>query len=329
LQLSGKLGGDIDGLARDGVGKREPARVEKLPLEAQPWHAVCPVSHHGKADRGQVDADLVRAARLEPNPQQRVLRQDVLDVEVRDGVARRAGVDGLPRRIISVAADGRLDSPATRTRPAPDERKVLAFERAPPDEALQAGEGILAAGDDEQARRIPVEAVDDARSLGRAAGCAPSAERPGERPPRMTCPGMDYDSGGLLDDEQVLVLPGDVQARRLGFRLRLGRSFRWLEPNLLTAGEAVALRPGNPVYKHFPFGDEPLRGGAGTHGGLLREEPIQPQPCGGLRYAEGNQERSVDAPCRRRGLRSPASIVPTRSTTPTTMHPSAMLKAGQ
>ena len=168
----------------------------------------------------------MRAACLEPNTQQRVLRQDVLDVEVRHGIARRTGVEGLPRRIISVAADGRLDPPATRTRPAPDERKVLAFERAPPDEALQAVEGLLAASDDEQARRIPVEAVDNARSLSRAAGGPPSEERPGKRPPRMTCPGMDHDSGGFLDDEQMLVFPGDVQARRLGFRLRLGQGFR-------------------------------------------------------------------------------------------------------
>ena len=271
----------------------------------------------------------MRAARLESNPQQRVLRQDVLDVEMRDGGARRAGVKRLPRRITSVAANGRLDPPAARARPTPNKREVLAFQRAPPNEALQAGEGLLAAGDDEQARGIPVEAVNDARPLSRPARRPPSAERTGKRPPRMPCPGMDHDSGGLLDDEQMLVLPGDVQARRLGFRLRLGRSFRWLETNLLTAGEAVALLPGNPVYQHYPFGDESFRGGAGAHGGLLREEPIQPQPCGGLRYSERDQERSVDAPCRRRGLRSPASIVPTRRTTPTTMQTSAMLKAGQ
>jgi hypothetical protein len=303
--------------------------VEKLPLEAQPRNAVCAVSHHGKADCSQVDADLVRSARFEPNPQQRVPRQEVLDIEVRDGVARRARIDGLPRRITSVAADGRLDPPAARPRPAPDERKVLTFERAPTNEALQAREGLLAAGDDEQTRRIPVEAVDDARSLGRAAGRPPSAEHPGERPPCVTCPWVDHNSGGLLDDEQVLVFPSDVQARGLGFRFRLGSNFRRLEANLLTADEAVALRPGDPVYEHFPFGDESLRGGTGADGGLLREEPIQPQPCGGLRYAERNQERSVDAPCRRRGLRSPASIVPTRSTTPTMMQASAMLKAGQ
>ena len=119
------------------------------------------------------------------------------------------------------------------------------------------------------------------------------------------------------------------EARRLGFHLRLGRSFRRLEANLLAAGEPVALRPSDSVDEHVSSGDEPLRRGAGAHGGLLGEEPIQPQPRGRLGYAKRDQERSVDAPCRRRGLRSPASIVPTRRTTPTTMQTSARLKAGQ
>ncbi len=329
MQLSGKLGGDIDGLAGDRMREREPARVQELPLETQPRHAVRPVSHHGELDRSQVDADLVRAARLEPDAQQRMLRQDLLDVEVGHGVARRGGVEGLPRRIAPVAANGRLDPPAARVRPAPDEREILAFERAPPNEALQATEGLLAAGDDEQARGITIEAVDDASAVGRPARCPTSAERPGERPLRMIGTGMDDDTGRLVDDEQVLVLPGDVQARGLGFRLQLGRSFRWLETNLLTPAEPVALRPSDTVHEHFPSGDESLRSGPGANGGLLREEPIQPQPCRGHRYADRDQERSVDAPCRLRGLRSPASIVPMRRTTPTTMQTSAMLKAGQ
>ena len=136
----------------------------------------------------------------------------------------------------------------------------------------------------------------DARALGGPARCAPSAQRTGERPLRTTCPGMDDDAGGLVDDEQMLVLPGDREACRLGFRLRLGRSCRWLEAHLLAAGEPVALRPSDSVDEHGSPGDEPFRRRTRAHGGLLREEPVQPQPRGRLGYAERDQERSVDAP---------------------------------
>ena len=105
--------------------------------------------------------------------------------------------------------------------------------------------------------------------------------------------------------------PPQHWAHWLGFHLRLGRNFQRLETNLLAAGEPVALGPGDSVNEHLSSGDEPLRGGAGTDRRLLGEEAIQPQPRGDLGYAKRDQGRSVDAPCRRRGLRSPASIVPT------------------
>ena len=167
-------------------------------------------------------------------------------------------------------------------------------------------------------------------ALGRPSRGAPSAQRAGERPAAQTGAGMDDDAGGLVDDEQVLVLPGDGAGRRARLppparaRLPAARSAtssppasRWL------FGRAT------PSTSTLAAGDEPLRGRARADGRLLGEEAIQPQPRCGLGYAKRDQERSVDAPCRRRGLRSPASIVPTRSTTPTTMQTSARLNAGQ
>ena len=231
---------------------------------------------------------------------------------------------------LAVAADRRLDPPAPRARPPADEREVLAFERAPPNEALQTAERLLATGDDEQARRIAVETVHDAGALGRPASRPTSAQRTGERPVRTTGSGMDDDAGGLVDDEQMLVLPGDARVPRArasasGSGAASGSSKRTSSPpaSRWLFGRAT------PSTSTVSPGDEPLRGRSGAHGRLLGEEPIQPQPRGRLGYAKRDQERSVDAPCRRRGLRSPASIVPTRRTTPTMMQTSAMLKAGQ
>ena len=106
-------------------------------MQARFGDAVDRVPRDGEADRGKVDADLVRPARLETNPEERVVLVEALDLEVRDGVARSAGVERVAHRVVAVAADRRLDSPATRARPSADEREVLALERAVRDERLR------------------------------------------------------------------------------------------------------------------------------------------------------------------------------------------------
>ena len=104
--------------------EREPRRVQELPPEPVVGHAVDAVADDGQVDRGQVDADLVRPAGLEADVEQRVAAEQPLDLEVRDGVARRVGVERVPRRLAAVAADRRLDPPRARARPAADERQV-------------------------------------------------------------------------------------------------------------------------------------------------------------------------------------------------------------
>ena len=56
--------------------EREPRRVEELPLEPEvSCDPVGPVAGDGQLDRGEVDADLVGPAGLEPHAQERVARQ--------------------------------------------------------------------------------------------------------------------------------------------------------------------------------------------------------------------------------------------------------------
>ena len=55
--------------------EREPVRVQELALERLVRHAVDTVPDDREVDRGQVDADLVRTAGLQPHVQERVRAQ--------------------------------------------------------------------------------------------------------------------------------------------------------------------------------------------------------------------------------------------------------------
>jgi hypothetical protein len=67
---------------------------------------------------------------------------------------------------------------------------------------------------------------------------------------------MDDDACRLVDDEQVLVLPDDLQVHLLGYeRAGLGRE---LDDDLLPALEPVALRPRRAVDEDGAAGDQPL-----------------------------------------------------------------------
>src|SRR5262245_8183536 len=130
--------------------------MEKLPFETEPRNAVDPVAHYWEIDRSQVHSDLVRAAGLEPHAQERVRGKKSLELEVRHGVARRRRVERVPCRVMPIAADGRLDPTAARPGATPDEGEILALQRPPADEALEAAEGLFAPGDNEQPGRVAV-----------------------------------------------------------------------------------------------------------------------------------------------------------------------------
>ena len=106
-------------------------------------------------------------ARSQPHAQQRggAVAELALDREV--GSGRRAGASvsvDIRVRIAPVAADGGVDR--ARCAPAGGRRRgrgTRARSRVAPCAALQRGVHVLGAGDDEQARRVAVQAVHDAR----------------------------------------------------------------------------------------------------------------------------------------------------------------------
>src|SRR5690349_5622397 len=107
--------------------EREPRGVQELPLEAElSGTAVERVTGDRQVDRGEMHADLVRPSRLERRAQERVARQQPLDLEISDGVAGRVRVERMPQRIVAIASDRRFDRAAVRARPPDDEREILA-----------------------------------------------------------------------------------------------------------------------------------------------------------------------------------------------------------
>jgi hypothetical protein len=70
--------------------------------------------------------------------------------------------------------------------------------------------------DDEQARGVAVEPVDDPRPVLVAACHVVHEEALDERAAPVPSGRMDDDAGGLVDHEQVLVLPRDDEIHLLG-----------------------------------------------------------------------------------------------------------------
>ena len=160
-------------------------------------------------------------------------------------------------RVLShaVAPDRRLDPAGTGARRALDEREVAPLDGATADQLLQARVRLLRAGDDEQAGGVPVEPVDDPgrSSSPPAASCA---SRPCTSVPLGAPCRMDDDACRLVDHEQVLVLPDDVEVHLLRDEwCGVGRE---LDDDLLPALEPVALGPRLAVDEDGALGDQPL-----------------------------------------------------------------------
>ena len=203
-----------------------------------------------------------------------------------DRLARRVGVEREPDRVVAVTADRRLDPAGARCRDAANERGIRALERAFPDEVGKAAVRLLGARDDHQARRVAVEPMDDAGPSRLPAGNG-AGEQVDERSARPARAWMDDEAGRLVDDGEVLVLPGDRGQRARRCRLRRGL-LGCGKLDALAPFEAVALRARPPVDER-PAVDRPCGGRPRAEVG--GEEDVEPVPCG----LGGNvQHRSAD-----------------------------------
>jgi hypothetical protein len=130
---------------------------------------------------------------------------------------------------------------------------------------------------------------------------------------------MHDQPGGLVDDEEVLVLPRDPELVVLTCG-RLVMCDRSLELDLLPTREAVALRARGAIDYDCARSEQPLRLAARADLGQRGDEAVKPLSGGVCRdaCADGQVRRAP-----------PNMIAAKRIATPTTMNVSARLKAGQ
>ena len=139
--------------------------------------------------------------------------------------------------------------------------------------------------DDEEPRRVAVETVDDPGPPVLVTAGETVREQPvDERARAVSCRRVDDDSGGLVDHEQVVVLVCDPQVHRLGREARHGRG-GGVDIQLLTAGQAVALRADDPVDARSARGQQAFGRGARADVRQLGEEPVEPRSRGRVRNA--------------------------------------------
>ena len=280
------------------MGEREALGVQELALEAMAGLSVLGVAEHRMADRQQVRADLMRAPGLQPDAQQRAVRQRALDLEVRDGRLGLVGVAGDPRAHAAVAAERRVDRPLARRRAALDEREVLAGDRPGAHLRPQRVIGLHGAGDEQQARRVAVQAVDDACAVGVLPALGQPAQGLRQRAGAVAAGRVHDDARGLVDHQQVLVGPGDLVRRLGGLGLRLGGQLAYLDA--LAPLQDVALGLRLAVDRDRAGVDQPLRGRA--RAGVRREEDVE-APAGRF----GSDDHPASAASRSRARGGPSS----------------------
>ena len=104
---------------------------------------------------------------------------------------------------------------------------------------------------------------------------------------------MHDDAGRLVDDEEVLVLPGDRDRRLFRDELRRGLHGRF-ELELFTASQPVTLRPRGSVDEHTAVGKQAPGSAARSDLGLPREKAVEPL-AGGLVRNASLHARAADA----------------------------------
>ena len=275
--------------------------MEELAAQSRVRRAVHRVADDRQADRAEVDADLVRPARLEVDPEQRMLAEQLQQLEVRHRVARAVRVQGLAGRVAAVAPERRLDAAFPRAWAAADERRVGPLEAVGLDELLQALVRLVRPRDDEQAGGVAVEPMHDSRPLLVAARCSAGENAVDEGPAPVAGRRVDDDAGGLVHDEQVLVLVRDPEVDL--FRRQLGLRLGPLELDGLPALEPAALRRLFPVDHDAASVQEPLGCCARADLRQVGEEAVEPEPGRRVRNGDSSQGRAGAAPGLRGAVR--------------------------
>ena len=182
------------------------------------------------ADRGHVDAHLVGAAGLQPAfDQRRVAAATSSRFQcVTARLPRPPSTIAIFLRSCAERASGASTVPSAAFGTPLDDRQIAAVDAVRGELLRQAFVGDVGLGDHQQPRRVLVDAVDDAgprdAADARQAAGAMVEQRVDQRPVAIAGGGMDDQAGGLVDDQQMLVLEDDRQRDVLRLRYAPARA---------------------------------------------------------------------------------------------------------
>jgi len=263
------------------MSQAEPPGVQHRPSDILFLASVLGVPGNRVTERGQVNADLVRAACIELTAQKRMGSLPLDDLVARSGEAP-ARDHRHPFALSRMAADRTLEVARVVIDPSPDDGEISPAQRAVLELSGKVAMAHIVARDHDQPRRPFIESVDDARSC-RTAYCGPGAtpaekgmhQRSGVVPGRRV-----YDHPGrLVDDSEVLVLVNDVQRDLLRAGLH-DVSLRYLEVDDIPDFDAIRRSGGKTVEHGEVTLDQPPCRRPAELRDLLGEKAIEPRRRG-------------------------------------------------
>ena len=259
--------------------------------------AIRGVAEQRMPERGQVHADLVRAPGFEAALHERGGAEALEDVDVRArGLAGRD--DGHLGALRRVASDRRVDRRRAR-QVAEDDRDVLpldAARRQLPDEVDLRG---LRLRDDDEPARVLVEAVHDARARQRGQRGRVMQQRVLQRAVAVAGARMHDEAGGLVEDEERVVLVDDRERDRLCGHAGVRRGRHFDDGHRFAAVQLVARGHHDRRADHDLAGLDPaLEAIARMLRQQLRQRLVEPRP--GQRGGHGEVVARRDVGRRRR-----------------------------
>ena len=211
-RLEGRRRGGLDGDAvAGGQGEVEGLGVEHEPGEADlaGLFAVAEIAEDGVADVVEVDADLVAAARRGLDAEQGRAVEALGGLPVGRGRLAAGRVDAHPAG--AELAERGVDLAAVRGGDAVDEGEVGLADLAAVELGVEVAVGGGVLGEDDDAARAAVEAVDGEELVGEA-----GAEEVGQA--GLAGLGDGEDALGLVGGQKVVVLPENGDGGGIGTR---------------------------------------------------------------------------------------------------------------
>ena len=279
------------------MGESEHRGVERLAAERgdlrdevgvrrhRPTPAIGPVADDGRAQMGEVHADLVRAARPQGRLQQRErrgAREPLEDPVAREGRATRpGGAHGHPQPVAGIASDRGLDHARRVRQPAVHQREIAPLDGPGLELAGQRRVRAVVLGDDEEAGRAAIQPVDDARPPRAAdpgkvrAAVREQGMHQGPRPMPRTR--VHDEPHGLVHHQEVRVLVDDGERNRLGHE-REGLGRRHLDDDLRARPQTVARFRVAAGHRDVPGRDQRLEPRAREIGSMCLQEAIEAGP---------------------------------------------------